>query len=238
MTDREFAIDVVRRLRQSGYEALWAGGCVRDELLGLAPADYDVATSARPEQVVQAFQQDGRGRCKLRGGRGDRPATRRRLVPQGPGGHVPLRRGLHRWPPAGIGHVFVAARGRAASRLHHQRHVLRPARRPRDRLRRRAGRPAGKGPAGDRRSEAPGSARTSCGCCGPSAWPPGSAFRSKPQPTAAIRADGAADHGRQRRADRGGVAQDAGPPESCVGIATDGRTRPACDTFCPKSRTR
>jgi poly(A) polymerase len=56
MTDREFAIDVVRRLRQSGYEAYWAGGCVRDELLGLVPADYDVATSARPEQVVQTFK--------------------------------------------------------------------------------------------------------------------------------------------------------------------------------------
>jgi len=55
MTDREFATDVVRRLRQSGYEALWAGGCVRDELLGLAPADYDVATSARPEEVVRTF---------------------------------------------------------------------------------------------------------------------------------------------------------------------------------------
>jgi poly(A) polymerase len=56
MTDREFATDVVRRLRQSGYEALWAGGCVRDELLGLSPADYDVATSARPEEVVQTFR--------------------------------------------------------------------------------------------------------------------------------------------------------------------------------------
>src|SRR5262245_38454690 len=56
MTDREFATDVVRRLRQSGYEALWAGGCVRDELLGLAPDDYDVATSARPEDVVRTFR--------------------------------------------------------------------------------------------------------------------------------------------------------------------------------------
>src|SRR5262245_8226634 len=55
MTDREFAIDVVRRLRQSGYEALWAGGCVRDELLGVDPADYDVATSARPEEVERTF---------------------------------------------------------------------------------------------------------------------------------------------------------------------------------------
>src|SRR5437870_13205399 len=55
MNDREFAIDVVRRLRQSGYESYWAGGCVRDELLGLTPADYDVATSARPEEVERTF---------------------------------------------------------------------------------------------------------------------------------------------------------------------------------------
>ncbi|HZT79516.1 MAG TPA: CCA tRNA nucleotidyltransferase [Gemmataceae bacterium] len=56
MTEREFAIDVVRRLRQAGHEALWAGGCVRDELLGLTPADYDVATDARPEQVRRLFR--------------------------------------------------------------------------------------------------------------------------------------------------------------------------------------
>ena len=56
MTEREFAVDVVRRLRQSGYEALWAGGCVRDELLGFVPADFDVATSARPEQVIALFR--------------------------------------------------------------------------------------------------------------------------------------------------------------------------------------
>src|SRR5258705_253626 len=51
MTEREFAISVVRRLREAGHEALWAGGCVRDELLGLVPGDYDVATDARPEEA-------------------------------------------------------------------------------------------------------------------------------------------------------------------------------------------
>src|SRR3954471_13283914 len=51
MTEREFAISVVRRLQEQGHEALWAGGCVRDELLGLAPKEYDVATNARSEQV-------------------------------------------------------------------------------------------------------------------------------------------------------------------------------------------
>jgi poly(A) polymerase len=52
---RRFALDVVSRLRQAGHEAVWAGGCVRDELLGRIPADYDVATSARPDQVREIF---------------------------------------------------------------------------------------------------------------------------------------------------------------------------------------
>ncbi len=52
---REFALDVVRRLRAAGHEALWAGGCVRDQLLGRPPKDYDVATSALPEQVRDLF---------------------------------------------------------------------------------------------------------------------------------------------------------------------------------------
>ncbi|HVS35725.1 MAG TPA: CCA tRNA nucleotidyltransferase [Gemmataceae bacterium] len=55
-TEREFAVEVVRRLREAGHEALWAGGCVRDELLSLAPKDYDVATSALPEQVRRLFR--------------------------------------------------------------------------------------------------------------------------------------------------------------------------------------
>src|SRR5262245_15318838 len=56
MTEREFALDVVRKLQGAGYTALWAGGCVRDELLGLTPADYDVATDARPEQLRGLFK--------------------------------------------------------------------------------------------------------------------------------------------------------------------------------------
>jgi tRNA nucleotidyltransferase/poly(A) polymerase len=52
---REFAADVVRRLRAAGHEALFAGGCVRDQLLGLQPKDYDVATSAWPEEIVSLF---------------------------------------------------------------------------------------------------------------------------------------------------------------------------------------
>jgi poly(A) polymerase len=58
MTEREFAISVVQRLHDAGHQALWAGGCVRDELLGLVPKDYDVATSARPEQVRALFRRN------------------------------------------------------------------------------------------------------------------------------------------------------------------------------------
>jgi poly(A) polymerase len=52
---RQFAVEVVRKLRDAGFVALWAGGCVRDLLLGKLPEDYDVATDARPEQVQQLF---------------------------------------------------------------------------------------------------------------------------------------------------------------------------------------
>ncbi|QDU57449.1 CCA tRNA nucleotidyltransferase [Aeoliella mucimassa] len=52
---RDYAIEVVRKLREAGYQSLWAGGCVRDALLGIAPKDYDVATSATPDEVRQVF---------------------------------------------------------------------------------------------------------------------------------------------------------------------------------------
>ncbi len=56
MTEREFATEVVSKLQRAGYQALFAGGCVRDELLGLTPVDYDIATSARPEEVQAHFR--------------------------------------------------------------------------------------------------------------------------------------------------------------------------------------
>ena len=52
---REDAIAVVRTLREAGHLAYFAGGCVRDELLGLAPKDYDVATDAHPDVVRNLF---------------------------------------------------------------------------------------------------------------------------------------------------------------------------------------
>ena len=55
MSAREQALFVVRRLKEEGYEAYFAGGCVRDGLLGKTPKDYDVATNARPEAVQKIF---------------------------------------------------------------------------------------------------------------------------------------------------------------------------------------
>ncbi len=49
------ALEVVRALRGAGHAAYFAGGCVRDMLLGIAPKDYDVATAAVPEQIVALF---------------------------------------------------------------------------------------------------------------------------------------------------------------------------------------
>jgi poly(A) polymerase len=53
---REFAVEVVRQLRDHGFEAYWAGGCVRDQLLSRTPYDYDVATSAHPEEIRRVFK--------------------------------------------------------------------------------------------------------------------------------------------------------------------------------------
>lgn len=47
---------MVQQLQQAGYQALFAGGCVRDELLGRVPADYDIATSAKPKELKPLFR--------------------------------------------------------------------------------------------------------------------------------------------------------------------------------------
>jgi len=52
---KEFAISIVQTLRRHGFQAYLAGGCVRDLLLKREPADYDVATSATPAQVMKIF---------------------------------------------------------------------------------------------------------------------------------------------------------------------------------------
>ena len=55
MTARESATELARALRDAGHLALFAGGCVRDGLLQREPKDYDIATSATPQQVLKLF---------------------------------------------------------------------------------------------------------------------------------------------------------------------------------------
>ncbi len=54
--ERDSAVGIVETLRDAGYQALFAGGCVRDLLMKREPADYDVATNAPPEEVLRIFE--------------------------------------------------------------------------------------------------------------------------------------------------------------------------------------
>lgn len=56
MSNREIAYKIVRRLHSKGYQALFAGGCVRDRLLGRPAKDYDVVTDAVPGEVIKLFR--------------------------------------------------------------------------------------------------------------------------------------------------------------------------------------
>lgn len=55
MTSRAAATSLALQLKKAGHTAYFAGGCVRDKLLGLEPKDYDIATSAPPSAVVALF---------------------------------------------------------------------------------------------------------------------------------------------------------------------------------------
>ena len=54
-TLRDNAVKIVETLRGAGFKAFWAGGCVRDLVIERDPEDYDIATDARPEQVMLLF---------------------------------------------------------------------------------------------------------------------------------------------------------------------------------------
>src|SRR5579864_4409 len=49
------AIAIIEELRRHGHEAYLVGGCVRDMVMKIEPADYDIATSARPEEIIEIF---------------------------------------------------------------------------------------------------------------------------------------------------------------------------------------
>lgn len=56
MSNRAQALQIVRRLVKEGHQALFAGGCVRDQLLGRPAKDYDVVTDAVPDQIIPLFR--------------------------------------------------------------------------------------------------------------------------------------------------------------------------------------
>ncbi len=56
MTDRQAAIKVIKQLHRNGFQALLAGGCVRDMLLKRKAKDYDVVTNAIPDEVSVLFK--------------------------------------------------------------------------------------------------------------------------------------------------------------------------------------
>lgn len=52
---RENATRIIKKLNEYGFEAYMSGGCVRDEYMGLIPKDYDLTTSATPDQIMKVF---------------------------------------------------------------------------------------------------------------------------------------------------------------------------------------
>ena len=52
---RKYAEEIVKRLKSAGFKAYFVGGCVRDFIRGKIPGDYDIATSALPEQIIALF---------------------------------------------------------------------------------------------------------------------------------------------------------------------------------------
>lgn len=56
MTIKQHAIEIVKTLQGHGYKAFFAGGCVRDMIMGKVSADYDIATNALPQDVIKLFE--------------------------------------------------------------------------------------------------------------------------------------------------------------------------------------
>jgi len=52
---KELAVGIIKILQSAGYQAVFAGGCNRDQIMGVMPHDYDIATSAFPHQVQELF---------------------------------------------------------------------------------------------------------------------------------------------------------------------------------------
>ena len=50
------ALEIIRCIEEAGYEAYIVGGCVRDLLMGREPNDWDITTSAKPEEIKKVFR--------------------------------------------------------------------------------------------------------------------------------------------------------------------------------------
>lgn len=50
------SIEIIKKLKAAGHEAYWAGGCVRDMLLGVKPKDFDIVTSAKPDEIERILE--------------------------------------------------------------------------------------------------------------------------------------------------------------------------------------
>ncbi|MBI4975061.1 CCA tRNA nucleotidyltransferase [Candidatus Peregrinibacteria bacterium] len=50
------SIEIIETLKKAGHEAYWAGGCVRDMLLGIQPKDFDIVTSAKPDEIERLIK--------------------------------------------------------------------------------------------------------------------------------------------------------------------------------------
>ena len=60
MDSETLARQVIAKLRAMGHQAFLVGGCVRDLLLGVKPKDFDIATDARPDRIMDLFPRSGR----------------------------------------------------------------------------------------------------------------------------------------------------------------------------------
>ena len=60
MDSEALARQVIAKLRGAGHQAFLVGGCVRDLLLGVKPKDFDIATDARPDRIMDLFPRSGR----------------------------------------------------------------------------------------------------------------------------------------------------------------------------------
>ena len=89
---RDAATAIVARLRDAGYQAYFVGGCVRDLVLGRAPKDFDVATSATPDLVLTAVKK------AIEDGKAMQSSEMSKLMPPGMGGASLLSVSALLWP--------------------------------------------------------------------------------------------------------------------------------------------